>query len=148
MLNNISKLKAVNLQLSTRVNKLKDESVLLTNAKDKLLRYNDLYAGVILSKHVDAFTFFSSVELNAACMKLMNFTDGEGSFDKDDGLCQNLCRYLKVRFDGRIADVSPPSYKPESEEHAKWLKKCKEALDARKDGLTWKDEYLVFCFYV
>ena len=27
-------------------------------------------------------------------------------------------------------------------------KKCKAALDARKDVLTWKDEYFVFCFYV
>jgi hypothetical protein len=27
-------------------------------------------------------------------------------------------------------------------------KKCKAALDARKDGLTWKDEYLVYCLYV
>jgi len=24
----------------------------------------------------------------------------------------------------------------------------KAALDTRKDGLTWKDEYLVYCFYV
>ena len=65
-LNNISKLKADNQQLSIRVNELKDEILLLTNAKGKSLWYNDLYAGGILSKHVDAFSFISSVELNDA----------------------------------------------------------------------------------
>ena len=102
MLDGINKLKADNLQLEDRVNELKDEIVLLTNANGKPLRYKDLYAGGILSKHVDAFTFFSSVELNDAWLELMNFTDGEGCFDEGDGLCENLRRYLKVRFDERI----------------------------------------------
>jgi len=82
-----------------------------------------LYAGGILSKHVDAFTFFSSVELNDAWLELTNFTNCEGCFNEGDGLCQNLHQYLKVRFDERKGDVSPPSYELESEEYAKWLKK-------------------------
>jgi hypothetical protein len=85
-----------------------------------------LYAGGILSKHFDAFTFFPSVELNDAWLKFMNFTDGEGSFDEGDGLCQNIRRYSKVRFGERKGTVSPHSYEPESEEHAKWLKNAKQ----------------------
>jgi hypothetical protein len=44
------------------------------------LRYNDLYPGGVLSKHVDAFTFFPRIEQNDAFLKLMNYADGsEGS---------------------------------------------------------------------
>jgi len=122
MLNNISKSKADNQQLPIRFNELKDEIVLLTNAKGKPLRYTDLYAGGILSKQVDTFTFFSSIELNDTWLKLINFTDDEGSFDEGNVLRQNLHQYSKMRFDERKGDVFPSSYEPESEEYAKWLK--------------------------
>ena len=61
----------------------------------------------------------------------MNFTNGEGCFDEGDGLCKKLRRYSKVRFEECKGDVPPPSYEPESEEYAKWLKtqiciRCKD----------------------
>ena len=48
----------------------------LRQQKGKPLRYDDLYAGGILSSRVNAFTFFNTVEKNDAFLDLLNFADG------------------------------------------------------------------------
>ena len=74
------------------------------------LRYNDLYDGGVLSKHVDAFTLFPTVEQNDAFLDLLNYADGsEGSFPVGDGLLENLRPYSKVSRAERSGVVDAPT---------------------------------------
>jgi hypothetical protein len=78
-----------------RMHKLLDE--LRTEVNGRPLRYNDLYPGGVLAKHVDAFTPFPTVEQNDAFIALMNHTDGSpGSRPIGDGYLENIRPYSKV----------------------------------------------------
>jgi hypothetical protein len=116
------------------------------NARRPLtLRYDDMYDGGVLSKHVDAFTFFNTVEKNDAFLELMNYADGsEGSMPVGDGLLENLRAYSKVSREERAGNVEPPSLN--AEEYAKWLQRRQRAR--KEDALTYKDEYLAYCLYI
>ena len=48
-------------------------------------------------------------------------------------------------MDERSGAVDPPSLDAESDEYAKYLRKRSSAM---KVGMSWKDDYLVFCIYV
>lgn len=81
--------------------KIKDMHALLEDCKElkgRSLRYDDLYEGGVLSKHVDAFTFFKTVKANDAFLQLLNYADGSpGSMPEGDGLLENLRPYSKVK---------------------------------------------------
>ena len=112
--------------------------------KGNPLRYSDLYEGGILSKHVEAFTLFNTVEQNNAFLELINYADGsEGSFPIGDGMRENLRIYSKVPIEERLGHVEPPDL--DSSEYKTYLRKSKTA---RKGGLTWKDNYLLSSMFV
>ena len=48
----------------------------LAKEKGRALKYDDLYEGGFLSKHVEAFTFFHTVKQNDEFLKLLNYADG------------------------------------------------------------------------
>ena len=110
------------------------------------LRYRDLYDGGILSKHIDAFTLFDTIEQNDAFLELINYADGSaGSSSEGDGLCDNLRVYSKVPWAEQSVETQPPSLNPNSEEYIKHLRLSKAAWI---NGLTWRDDYLAFCIYI
>jgi len=115
-----------NALLKQQIKELEEELLELRRAKGKPLQYNDLYSGGILSKCDDAFTFFSSVELNVEWLKLVNYTNGIGSFDQDDSLCENLRCHSKVKMNERKGKVPPPSLEPGSKMYKTWLKNLDE----------------------
>jgi len=137
-----------NERLKQQVKELEEQLLELRREKGKPLRYNDLYSGGILSKYVDAFTFLSSVELNNEWLKLVNYTDGIRSFEKDDGLCENLRRHSKVMMDKCKGTVPHLLLEPGSPLYRRWLKKRTKARARLKNVINWKDKYLVFCLYV
>ena len=142
----IADLRARLEETERRLQELQRELEELKQAKGRPIRYSDLYKGGILSKRVDAFTFFDTVEQNDAFLELINFADGsEGSFPEGDGLCQNLRPYSHVLRPERAGDVPPPLFEPDSKEHKEWLRRHK---GAKMHGPTWKDDYLMFCIYV
>jgi hypothetical protein len=129
--------------------KLEEVRLLLEEARQqkgrRALRYSDFYDGGVLSKHVDAFSFFNTIEKNDAFLELMNYADGsEGSMPVGDGLLENLRPYSKVSRAERAGEVEPPSLN--AEEYAKWLQRRNRAR--KEDALTYKDEYLAYCLYV
>ena len=88
----------------------------LTQKKATPLRYTDLYPGGILADHIDAFTFFKTIELNNAFLKVINYADGsDGAFPEGDGLCQNLRAYSHVTMAEQRGEQEPPCLDPDSE---------------------------------
>ena len=90
------------------------------------LRYEDLRSGGILSKHVNAFTLFDTVEQNDAFLGIVNYADGTpGSYPAGDGLCENLRPYSKVTRDERSGKVQPPSIDMDSKEYREYINRVK-----------------------
>jgi hypothetical protein len=145
----IERLKKENLKLQEEKEELEKELARLRDLLEELkqrkaspLCYNDLRKGGILSKHVEAFTLFDTVELNDAFLEIINYAE---AFDEGDGMCENLRQYSKVKWDERKGEVEPPCME-EGDEYTKLIKK-KKAARLRYER-HWKDDYLVFCLYV
>lgn len=120
---------------------------LQSQASRRPLRYNDLYPGGLLAKHVKAFTFFKTVATNDLFLEVLNYADGStDSYPAGDGLCENLRPYSHVERSERNGETESPSMQSDSEEYKKHL--ARSRATRRRTGMTWKDDYLAFCIYV
>lgn len=78
--------------------------------------------GGVLSKRVDAFMLFPTIEQNDAFFELLNYADSsKGSFPEGDRMLENLHAYSKVSMAKRAGKVDPLSL--DAEECAKWIKR-------------------------
>ena len=129
---------------------LRDKLELALEHKRSPLRYSNFAKGGLLSKNVDSFTFFKTIDQNNAFLELINFSDvSEGAFPVGDELCQNLRQYLKVTMDECAGNVPLHYFEPDSDRYKKYFKR-REAYLKRDDTniRTWKDDYLLFYIYV
>ncbi len=111
------------------------------------LKYDDLYEGGMLSKHVKNFTFFDTIRQNDKFLEALNYTDGwEGSFREGDGLCENLRAPKDADWDERAGKKEPPSMDIDSPEYKDFLRRSKAAR--KVSGRTWKDDYLAYSIYL
>lgn len=142
------KAEAMVAELENKVAALRETLEMARKEIGRGLLYRDLYERGVLSKHVEAFTFFLTVEENDAFLDLINYADGsEGAHDNGDGMCENLRSYAEVNFDERKGTKEPPSLMdPDSDEYKAFLRRSKAGRQS--SGRTWKDDYLAFCLYV
>lgn len=131
-------------ELEAEIKQMEAEIYELKSLKGKPLRYDDLYVGGVLADSVRTFTVFHTIEEVDEFLDLLNFTDGsEGSRPVGDGYCENLRPYSKVKWDERGNEVAAPALN--KEEYAAYLKRRNAA---KKEGMTWKDDFLAWCIYV
>ncbi len=111
------------------------------------LKYDDLYEGGKLSKHVKNFTFFNTIRQNDKFLEALNYTDGwEGSFREGDGLCENLRSPKDVDWDERAGRKEPPSMDIDSSEYKDFLRRSKAAR--KTTSRNWKDDYFAYSIYL
>jgi hypothetical protein len=84
---------------NARLKLVLEETKRKLESSGEFLSFDSLRAGGVLSKYVEDFTFFASVETNESFLEMINFADGSpGACDIGDGLCEKLASNRNPAF--------------------------------------------------
>jgi len=142
------------------------EKIELVQREKRLLTYDELRDGGILSNFAKDFTFFPNIACNDAFLDLINYTEG---CEPGNGLCENLVRYDKVTLaarkehnnvsenddaladeangEGDLHDIDGSELDGNSDESTR-DNETVGTQRGRRRKLDWKTEWLVYCCYV
>ena len=118
-------------------------------ARKVTLSYDDLKPGGTLADSVADFTFFPDFDCNEAFLDLINYTE---ACEPGEGLCENMVRYHHVSVRDRLQfqndqDAMDDGDAGDGLATTLAAASATEERGGKQRKVSWKTEWLVFCFF-